>query len=283
MTGMQFCEFLESFISREGPKYQVKAKEIEGASPKFRGFHKIARNAAKSKHLETMTTTIFGLDLDFVNLRKEVYEEGSRVPKEMGFGSAKEDAFRKDATVNALFYNLDSGQIEDFTGMGLRDMEAGVVRTPLEPRRTFLDDSLRVLRVIRIVSRHGFSIEDRTKEAMKDTRIHEMLRMIISRERVGIEVTKMMNGPDPLVAFQLIHELNLFPSVFLDETSYQSRRILAGLLPGQNSDITAAPWPSTWPHAYETLSTILQQQNTVVSTSNLKNLLQHTSPDPSDV
>lgn len=50
-----------------------------------------------------------------------------------------QDAMRRDLTINALFYNLDTGGVEDFTGRGLDDLRAGIIRTPLEPRVTFLD------------------------------------------------------------------------------------------------------------------------------------------------
>ena len=69
------------------------------------GLHKIEANPEKSKNLETATTNIMGIDLDLVNLRKETYNEVSRNPQ-MEFGTAEEDAVRRDATVNAMFFNL---------------------------------------------------------------------------------------------------------------------------------------------------------------------------------
>ena len=73
------------------------------------------QNPDKSKHLETATTRVFGYQIDFVGLRAEVYTDKSRVP-EVHPGTAQEDAYRRDFTINALFYNLNSGQVEDFTG-----------------------------------------------------------------------------------------------------------------------------------------------------------------------
>lgn len=100
--------------------------------------HTVARQPDKSKHLETAILRLFGLDLDFVNLRKETYADDSRNPY-MEFGTAKEDAVRRDATINALFYNLNTEEVEEFTG-GLGDMERRIIRTPLEPLQTFKDD-----------------------------------------------------------------------------------------------------------------------------------------------
>lgn len=154
--------------------------------------HKIARNPEKSKHLETTTIKLFGYDVDFVNLRKETYTEDSRNPQ-MEFGTAEEDALRRDATINALFYNLNTGKVEDFT-TGLIDMKAKLIRTPLDPFQTFMDDPLRVLRLVRFASRLEFTIDPAAEQVMGDRRVLDALRLKISRERVGVEVEKMLKG-----------------------------------------------------------------------------------------
>lgn len=159
--------------------------------------HKIARNPDKSKHLETATVRLLGFDVDFVNLRRETYSVDSRNPQ-VEFGTAEEDALRRDATVNALFYNLNTGLVEDFTN-GLTDMKAKLIRTPLEPLQTFMDDPLRVLRLIRFASRLEFTIDPAAKQSMGDHRVLEALRLKISRERVGVELEKMLTGTFSLV------------------------------------------------------------------------------------
>jgi tRNA nucleotidyltransferase/poly(A) polymerase len=60
---------------------------------------------------------IHGTEIDFVNLRSETYAEGSRIP-EATFGTAEQDAFRRDLTINSLFYNIVTGEVEDLTGKG---------------------------------------------------------------------------------------------------------------------------------------------------------------------
>ncbi|KAF2750526.1 tRNA nucleotidyltransferase [Sporormia fimetaria CBS 119925] len=181
------------------------------------GLHKIEANPEKSKNLETATTKIMGIDLDLVNLRKETYNEVSRNP-EIEFGTPEEDAMRRDATVNAMFYNLNTSQIEDFTGRGWDDMQAKVIRTPLEPYQTFKDDPLRVLRLIRFASRLDYTIDPATEKAMSNAEIGEVLKIKISRERVGIELEKMLKGPDPLRAMSLIDNLGLYDTIFTDPT-----------------------------------------------------------------
>lgn len=154
--------------------------------------HTVARNPDKSKHLETSTIKLCGLDVDFVNLRKETYCENSRNP-EVEFGTAEEDAARRDATVNALFYNLQTGEVEDHVG-GLPDLGAGIIRTPMEPLQTFMDDPLRVLRLVRFASRLGFKIDKAAEEVMADENVLRNLKIKISRERIGVELEKMLKG-----------------------------------------------------------------------------------------
>ena len=116
----------------------------------------IAANPEQSKHLETATMRICGVEVDFVNLRSESYADAgdSRIPT-MAFGTPQEDAARRDFTLNALFFNVHTRRIEDFTGRGWEDLRAGLLRTPLEPRVTLLDDPLRALRGVRFASRYG--------------------------------------------------------------------------------------------------------------------------------
>lgn len=211
MTGLQFGLKMKTYLDIAGntDKYGIK----DGASrpstvddhttPKISldsdeikvlgGLHKIEANPEKSKHLETVTTKVFGLDIDLVNLRTETYSETSRNPQ-MAFGTPEEDSVRRDATVNALFYNLNTSSVEDFTGLGLCDMRSKIIRTPLEPRQTFMDDPLRILRLIRFASRLGYSIEPTTEKAMDDQAIRIAFAAKISRERVGTEFDKMLRG-----------------------------------------------------------------------------------------
>ena len=186
MTGYTFGTLMEQYLARAESKAKYN-KDVLGS------LKKIAANPEKSKHLETVTTRLLGLDIDLVNLRKETYVGNSRNPL-MEFGTPEEDALRRDATVNALFYNLSSSKVEDFTGRGFKDMELKVIKTPLEPLQTFKDDPLRVLRAIRFASRLNYHIAAEDENAMKDRSIKEALRLKISRERIGVEITKMLKG-----------------------------------------------------------------------------------------
>ncbi|KAL8765399.1 MAG: hypothetical protein Q9209_007505 [Squamulea sp. 1 TL-2023] len=221
MTGFQFGTLMNQYL--EQPETQATyPKSVLGK------LAKIEANPEKSKHLETITTKIMGLEIDLVNLRKETYTQDSRNPQ-MEFGTPEDDALRRDATVNAMFYNLDSAEVEDFTGRGFKDMERGVIKTPLSPYQTFKDDPLRVLRAIRFASRLEYSIDEEDEQAMSDTGIHEEFKLKITRERVGIEVTKMLRGPNPHQALHLIDRLGLYKTIFTipDGESGPSTEILS--------------------------------------------------------
>lgn len=205
MSGQEFAEGLLEYLKthpREG------GDQVVGGS----GIHTIEKNPEKSKHLETATTKLFGLDIDFVNLRNEEYTEESRIPQ-IKFGTPEEDAMRRDATLNALFYNIQREQVEDFTRLGLKDLEQGILRTPLEPRKTFLDDPLRVLRLIRFASRFGFDLDSNTFQAMKGQEVKKALIDKISRERVGVEMGKTLES-DAVKGLRLLSETGLMSVVF---------------------------------------------------------------------
>ncbi|KAH7068752.1 hypothetical protein BKA63DRAFT_536080 [Paraphoma chrysanthemicola] len=224
MTGEHFGLKMQEYLQIPGnAEKHGLIKDGDNLTPRDKskivapGLHKIEANPEKSKNLETATTKIMGIDLDLVNLRKETYNEVSRNP-EMEFGTAQEDAMRRDATVNAMFYNLHTCQVEDFTKQGFDDMAAKIIRTPLEPMQTFKDDPLRVLRLIRFASRLDYIIEPGTAKAMGNAEIQDVLKIKISRERVGIELEKMLKGPRPRMALELIGRFGLFQTVFTDPT-----------------------------------------------------------------
>ncbi|KAJ2780281.1 CCA tRNA nucleotidyltransferase, mitochondrial [Coemansia interrupta] len=199
MSGYELAQHVAEYLAEQGRETRSVAK--------------IAMNPERSKHLETATTVVLGQMVDFVNLRSESYNAESRVPQ-VAYGTPLEDAMRRDITINALFYNIGRGTVEDWTQRGLEDLRAGLVRTPMEPQRTFEDDPLRVLRVVRFASRFGYSVDGPTSEAMGAEAVRRALDIKISRERVGAEVALMAAGPRPLVAIRLLVRHALYPAVF---------------------------------------------------------------------
>jgi tRNA nucleotidyltransferase (CCA-adding enzyme) len=161
---------------------------------KLTSVHVISNNPDKSKHLETAVIRINGMSVDFVSLRSERYLK-TRVP-EIVPGTAETDASRRDLTINALFYNLFTEEVEDFTRRGLSDIENRMLATPLDPLTTLFDDPLRLVRIFRFYTKLGFKICDEIYEAMKDGNIRKALVEKVSSERINIEVSMIISYPD---------------------------------------------------------------------------------------
>ncbi|CAG8799209.1 14883_t:CDS:10 [Gigaspora margarita] len=96
----------------------------------------------------------------------------------------------------------------------------GLIRTPLDPYETFKDDPLRVLRCIRFASRFDFLIDEKILVAVKNEQIKNAISVKVSRERIGIEVDKMIKGPHPALAIKLIHEMDLYDTIFAPPQDY---------------------------------------------------------------
>lgn len=204
LTGHDFATQFARFLKAEHP--ELKSRSIT----------KILANPDKSKHLDTATSRFADLDLDFVQLRNESYAADSRTPSVVGVGTLKEDAERRDCTMNALYYNVHSLEVEDPTEHGIQDLFSGRIQTPLAPRRTFLDDPLRVLRCIRFAAQFNFDIQSATLAEMSTADVRQALKDKVVKERVGIEVHKMLKGPDPAKALRILQTQQLYQVVFLD-------------------------------------------------------------------
>ncbi|KAK4279735.1 hypothetical protein QN277_011463 [Acacia crassicarpa] len=174
----------------------------------------IESNPEQSKHLETARMRLFDIWIDFVNLRSEEYAENSRIPTKQRFGTAEEDAYRRDLTINSLFYNINTDSVEDLTKRGISDLKSGKIVTPLPPKETFLDDPLRVLRAIRFGARFDFTLDEDLKRAAACDEVKEALASKISRERIGTEIDLMISGNQPVKAMTYICDLTLFWVVF---------------------------------------------------------------------
>lgn len=152
------------------------------------------------------------MEIDFVNLRSESYASSSRIP-EIQFGTAEQDALRRDFTINAMFYNIRHGNVEDLTGKGLEDLRNRLIRTPLPALQTFMDDPLRVMRAIRFASRLNFDLHQDIAEAASTDEVKNALETKVSRERISTEFEATLEGPDPKLAFRLISSFQLLDIV----------------------------------------------------------------------
>ena len=150
--------------------------------------------------------------IEFVTAREESYAPESRKPL-VRQASLESDLSRRDFTVNAVAASLNAATIGRVTDPynGLGDIDAKLLRTPLEPERTFDDDPLRMLRALRFASQLGFHIQDETLSAIarKADRI-----AIVSKERATEEFLKILASVKPSVGLGLLNETGLVKHVF---------------------------------------------------------------------
>ncbi len=136
-----------------------------------------------------------GTLVELVSARAESYRPDSRKP-DVRQGTLRDDAYRRDFTINTLMENLHTGQVLDLTGRAWEDLRAGIIRTPLDPRVTFFDDPLRMLRAIRFAARLGFHIAPETWEAIR-AEAERLRPPAISSERIREEFVKLARLPGP--------------------------------------------------------------------------------------
>lgn len=174
------------------------------------------KNVSYFKNFGTAMLRYRGDEVEFVGARKESYRRESRKPI-VETGTLEDDQLRRDFTINAMAFSLQAdsfGELVDPFG-GIKDLSAGIIRTPLDPDTTYSDDPLRMLRAVRFATKLStekltFTIVEESMASMR--RMADRLG-ILSRERVSEELSKMMATARPSMAFRLMDEAGLLPFV----------------------------------------------------------------------
>lgn len=159
-------------------------------------------------------------ELEAVHTRGEQYHDKNSRNPETFFSSIEDDAVRRDLTINALYYDIFTGNIVDPTGFGFDDINNRVIRTSnQDPNVVFNDDPLRILRVVRFAAKYNWTIEKTTFAGMIECK--DRLD-IISKERIMTEFVSMLNTKHPDYAALLLFKLGLWGYItyghFNDET-----------------------------------------------------------------
>ena len=160
----------------------------------------------------TAAVPLSGGKVEFVGARRERYTADSRNPN-VTAGTMDDDLRRRDFTVNAIAASLNGdsyGMLLDPFG-GRADIAARLLRTPLDPERTFEDDPLRILRAIRFAAQLGFTVSPETLAAVKKMR--ERLS-VVSQERVTDEFLKILRSPLPSVGLRLLFDTGVLHIIF---------------------------------------------------------------------
>ena len=154
----------------------------------------------------TAMVVVLGRDVELVTARVESYAPDSRKPDSVQPGTIAQDAQRRDFTINTLLERLHTGEVIDPTGRAFDDLRGQVIRTPAEPRLTFTDDPLRMMRAVRFAARFGYEIEPATWRAVQEAAPR---LAIISRERIRDEFCKSLMTSRPTLGMELFRTSGL--------------------------------------------------------------------------
>ena len=155
-----------------------------------------------------------GARFEITTFRTESYEPGSRHPQVSFADDITTDLSRRDFTINALAIRLKDLELLDPFG-GREDLKAGVIVTPIDPKLSFTDDPLRMLRAFRFSSQLGFGLEKSTLSAI--TELKELIGSV-SAERIRDELTKLLCGQSPGAALVAADSTGIV-ELFLPELS----------------------------------------------------------------
>lgn len=164
------------------------------------------------------------LELEFVGARKESYRIDSRKPI-VEDGTLEDDQNRRDFSINALAIQLNASHfgklIDPFNG--LKDLENKIIRTPLEPNKTYSDDPLRMMRAIRFSCQLNFTIEEKSLKAITENanRLN-----IISQERITDELNKIILSKIPSKGFKLLFNTQLLHQFFPEMVVLQGIEVI---------------------------------------------------------
>ncbi len=175
------------------------------------------KNVSYYKNFGTAHFNFEGMNIEFVGARKESYDRNTRKPI-VENGSFTDDISRRDFTINTLAISLSKnnfGKLID-TYSGLDDIVNKLIKTPLDPFKTFDDDPLRLMRAFRFASQLSFNIDEGIMTAANQMR--ERLS-IVSQERITDEFLKILASPKPSVGLQLLFDSAVleivFPEIFI--------------------------------------------------------------------
>jgi poly(A) polymerase len=165
------------------------------------------------KKFGTALLNIDGHKIEFASARKESYRKNSRKP-DIEFSNLKDDLSRRDFTVNALAISLkDNSKIIDYFN-GQKDLKNKLLRTPLDPEKTFFDDPLRIMRAVRFASKLEFSIEEKTFEGMIKFKSRLKEDEVVSQERITNEFILILETRKPSVGLNLLYLSGILEIIF---------------------------------------------------------------------
>ncbi len=150
-----------------------------------------------------------GHQFQIATFRAETDYRDGRRPEQVRFSDAREDAIRRDFTVNGLFFDPVTEQLHDWVD-GAADLRAKLIRTVGSPDERFAEDHLRLLRAVRFAAQLDFEIEAETFAAVRK---HAEKILLVSAERIRDELLKVFMPPHAARGLELLHTSGLMKHV----------------------------------------------------------------------
>jgi len=187
---------------------------------------KIKSKITVFKNFGTAMFKYDGYEIEFVGTRQESYSKSSRNPI-VKPGTLDDDLNRRDFTINTLGISLNKNNWGDLLDKfnGIKDLENKIIKTPLEPKQTFSDDPLRMLRAARFSSQLNFQIDINSFNGL----ISERKRIkIISPERISEEINKIIMTSKPSVGFKILESTGLLNIIMPELTNLKGIEEIEG-------------------------------------------------------
>ena len=128
-------------------------------------------------------------DVEITTFRKDTYNIGNRFPMVTFVPTMKEDAIRRDFTINALYMNKN-GKVFDPLDRGIKDLKGKVIKTIKDPNQSFEEDPLRMIRAIRFSRMLNFTLDSKVQDSLNSEKLQQLLRETVSVKRVQKEIEK---------------------------------------------------------------------------------------------
>ena len=206
--------FVRDFILQRGTAKDIDVVTIGNGIALAKKVASLLPNKPKVQVFKTYGTAMLrykDIELEFVGARKESYAEDSRNP-EVTEGTLEDDQNRRDFTINALAISLNNDDygtlLDPFNG--IKDLANKIIKTPLNPDITYSDDPLRMMRAIRFATQLNFEIEEHSLKAI----VKNAPRLaIITKERIIVELNKIIDAKKPSIGFLLLEKTNLLEMI----------------------------------------------------------------------
>ncbi|HLV14994.1 MAG TPA: HD domain-containing protein [Xanthomarina sp.] len=212
--------FVRDYLLQRGSAKDIDIVAVGSGIELAKQVAKNLPNKPKVQVFKTYGTAMLrfeDIEIEFVGARKESYNEDSRNPV-VENGTLEDDQNRRDFTINALAIAVTEDKFGELLDPfnGIQDLKKGVIRTPLNPDITYSDDPLRMMRAIRFATQLNFQIEDASLKAISKNK--ERIK-IITKERIVVELNKIIESKQPSIGFLLLDKTGLLEYILPELTA----------------------------------------------------------------